>query len=125
MEEVIARIADAAGVETAKADRAVRIILNFLHEDGPGEKVERIAAELGMTAYLDGAGPKRGLLAKVGGLFGAGGAMAAYGALTAEGLDLPEIQRLVGAFVAIAREKVGSDTVDEVVAAIPGLAQFV
>lgn len=125
MDEIIARIAGESGVDIGKSDRAVRIILNFLHKDGPTETVEQLASELGASAYLTGSAPSGGLLGKIGGLFGAGGAMAAFSALSAEGLDLEQIQKLTSSFVAIARERVGDETVDSILSSIPGLSQFV
>ncbi len=125
MDEIVARIAESAGLDVERTDRAVRIVLNFLHKDGPTETVERLAAELGATDYLTGAKSGGGLMGRIGGLFGAGGAMAAFSALSAEGLDLGQIQRLTASFVAIARERVGDETVDQILADIPGLKQFV
>lgn len=126
MDEIIARIAGESGVDVGKSDRAVRIILNFLHKDGPTETVERLASELGASDYLTGSAPSGGgLLGKIGGLFGAGGAMAAFSALSAEGLDLDQIQKLTSSFITIARERVGDETVNSILSSIPGLSQFV
>ena len=48
-----------------------------------------------------------------------------YGDLTAAGLGMGEIQTVTRAFVAEARAAVGEKKIDVVVAAIPGLSQFV
>lgn len=125
MDELIARIAALSGTDVPRTESAVRIILNFLHQQGPAETVERLAAQMGASDYLTGRSGGGGLFGRIGGLFGAGGAMAAFSALSAEGLDLEAIQRLTQAFVTVAREEVGDETVDGILAAIPGLAQFV
>jgi hypothetical protein len=51
--------------------------------------------------------------------------MGAFGALTAAGLGMAEVQGAATAFGRIAREQVGADAFDQVVASIPGLSQFV
>lgn len=125
MDELVARVADALGVPAATADEAVRVVLRFLHADGPRETVERLARELGAADVLaDPVPAPGGLLARLGGLMGGGGAMAAFSALTAVGLDMDQIQTLVSTFIAYAREKVGDATVDEVIAGIPGLERL-
>lgn len=124
MNELIARIDAEVGVPADKAETAIRIILNFLATDGPADKVEALAERLGALDYLGGTPAKGGLLGRIGGLFGGGGAMAAFGALTGAGLGMGEIQGVVKTFIAFAREKVGREAVDEIVASIPGLSQF-
>jgi hypothetical protein len=124
MKDVIDRVAAEAGISTEQADGAIRIILNFLYTDGPSAKVAELADRLGAADYLSAAPAKAGLLGRIGGMFGAGGAMAAFSALSAEGLDLSQIQGVTGSIVGIARETVGGEAVDEIVASIPGLDKF-
>lgn len=123
MDELVSRIAAAVGITTETADRAVRIILAFLHADGPSALVEDLARQMGAADALAGAeAPKAGgLMGMLGSLTGGGGAMAAFSSLTALGLDMDQIQRLVQTFVDFAREKADPATVDAVIAAIPGL----
>ena len=122
MDELIDRIAGETGIERDTADTAIRVILRFLHSDGPSETVERLAREMGAAEALDiSAAWPGGLLGSLGGLFAGGGAMAAFSALSACGLDMDQIQHLVQSFIGFAREKVGDDTVDEVIDTIPGL----
>lgn len=124
MHEVVGRMAAAAGIPEATADEALRVILNFLATDGPGETVEKLVADLGAGDYLGQKPSGGGLLGALGGLFGGGGAMAAFSALTGAGLDMDQIQTVVKTFIDYAREKVGEETVNQVIAAIPGLEKL-
>lgn len=124
MDELVGRIAGEVGIDAATAETALRVILNFLHSEGPSATVERLAAELGASSLLEDGAPSGGLMGRLGGMFGGGGAMAAFSALSAAGLDMDQIQTLVQSFIAYAREKVGDATVDEVIASIPGLERL-
>jgi hypothetical protein len=54
-----------------------------------------------------------------------GAAMEVLGKLQALGLGMGEIQGVTQETVSFARQKGGSDLVDDIVASIPGLSQFV
>ena len=125
MEELIGRIAAAAGIDEDKAREAVSIILNFLNRDGPSDKVAQIIAALpGADSLISEESGGGGLLGGLGGMLGGGmGAMAALNELTNAGLDMSQVQTVTKELVTVAREKVGDDVVDEVVSAIPGLGQ--
>jgi hypothetical protein len=123
MNDLVDRVATAAGITAEQADSAVRIILSFLHAEGPADKVADVAARLGVADHI-AAPAKGGMLGRIGGLFGAGGAMAAFSALSATGLDLGQIQTVVHTVIGAAKETVGAGPVDEIVAAIPGLDRF-
>lgn len=124
MNEIIGRIAAAAGISEAVALEAVTIILNFLKKDGPQEQVAKVIAALpGAEALVTEEERGGGLL---GGMFGgAMGAMAALNKLTGAGLDMGEIQTVTRELVRIAKEHAGEEVVDEVVKGIPGLSQIV
>jgi hypothetical protein len=51
--------------------------------------------------------------------------MGVFNDLTAAGLGMGQIQGATKAFVGYAREKAGAAAVDQIVASIPGLSQFV
>jgi len=114
MDELVAKVAAATGIDPATARKAVVIILQFLMNAGPKDKVNALVDQLpGARAALgNGSG-------------GPADIMGAFGALTAAGLDMGQIQGVASAFGQIAREHVGPETVDQVVAGIPGLSQFV
>jgi hypothetical protein len=56
---------------------------------------------------------------------GGGGVMALGQQLMSQGLGMGEITGLAKETIAFAKEKAGADVVDEVVASVPGLSQFV
>ena len=54
-----------------------------------------------------------------------GGVMGAGMSMMSAGLSMGQVQDVTREFIAFAREKVGEDAVGEIVAAIPGLSQFI
>ena len=99
MDEVIARVAAAAGVSEDVARQAVAHILAFLRKEGPAGPVDEVmakipgASDLAATAAEDGGGG--GLLGALGGLMGGGGGiMALAGKLSSLGLGMGEMQAL-------------------------------
>lgn len=114
MDELVANVANAAGLDPATARKAVVIILQFLMNAGPRDKVVTLVDTIpgAREAVGDGAG-------------GPSDMMSAFGALTAAGLGMGEVQSAATAFGRAAREKVGGQTFDDVVGSIPGLSQFV
>ncbi len=129
MDELIARIATAAGISEELARKAIAIVLNFLNRDGPKDAMQQLFEALpGAEALLAeyGEGRKSGLLGGLADVMGGGmGAMAALNEMTNAGLDMGQVQIVTRELVAFAKEKAGEDTVNEVVASIPGLSQFV
>ncbi|MFI5015089.1 MAG: DUF2267 domain-containing protein [Hyphomicrobiales bacterium] len=132
MDELIAKLTQTAGIDAATAQSAVAIILNFLKREAPAEHVEQAvaaipgaqqAADQQVRAASGGAG---GVMAGLGGLMGgAGGLMALAGQLTGAGLSMGQMQVVGKELFAHVREKAGEDVVGGIVAAVPGLAQFV
>ena len=125
MDELVSRITASVGVDEDIARQAVGIILSFLQKEGDGEKVavllERIPGAKELVADTPDTGDAAGGL---GGLMG-GGAMAVLNALQGIGLGMGQIQGVTQETVAFARERAGDDVVDDIVASIPGLSQFV
>ena len=124
MDELIERLV-AAGIDRAAAEKAVGIILDFLVKEGPADKVQPLLAKLpGAEALMQKAAGESGGL---GGLMGGamGGVMGAGMKMMSAGLSMGQVQSVTKAVIAYSREKVGEDVVGEIVAAIPGLAQFV
>ena len=123
MEELIARLVADVGIDRAAAEKAVGIIFDFLAKEGPGDKVQPLLAKLpGAEAAMQKAaseGSGDGLAGAMSGVMGAGMRM------MSAGLSMGQVQSVTRAVIAYAREKAGEDAVGEIVAAIPGLAQFV
>jgi hypothetical protein len=113
MDELIGRLVANVGVDRTAAETAAGIILDFLVKEGPADKMQLLLAKLpGAEALMQKAASDGG---------GMGGGMRMMGA----GLSMGQVQGVTREFIAFAREKVGEDDVGEIVAAIPGLAQFV
>jgi hypothetical protein len=124
MDELIARLVADVGIDRATAEKAVGIIFEFLVKEGPADKVQPLLNKLpGAQAVMqraatesDSAGLMEGAM---GGVMGAGMRM------MSAGLSMGQVQSVTRAVIAYTREKAGEDAVGEIVAAVPGLSQFV
>ena len=122
MDELIERLVANVGVDRAVAEKSVGIIMAFLINEGPADKVQAVmdrmpGAEAAAKAAANGSGG-------VGGMMG-GGIMGVGTKLMAAGLGMGQMQNVTREIIAFAREKAGEDAVGEIVGAIPGLGQFV
>jgi len=115
MDELIAQISTNTGLDPAVAGRAVGIILKFLLQEGPQEKVQALIDSLPGAAEAVAAAPE----------IGGGGVMGVFNTLTAAGLGMGDIQGATQEFVSFAKSKIGADEVDDIIGTIPGLNQFV
>ncbi len=123
MEDLIARISAEAGIDPATAQKAVGMILAFLRKEGPRADVDALFAAIPGAAEAAGGGSSGGA---PGGLLGAigGGLMGLAGQLSGLGLGMGQMQTIGRQVFAYAREKAGDEAVGQVVAAVPGLGQF-
>ena len=122
MEELVGRVVAAAGIERTVAERAIGIILDFLATEAPPDNVANLLAHLpGAAEAIEAARAGAG-----GEMFGGmGGIMGAGNRLMSVGLDMGEMQHVAHELIAYAREKAGDKNLDDIVAAIPGLSQFI
>ncbi len=121
MDELIERLVADTGVDRAAAEKAVGIIFDFLVKEAPADKVQPLLAKLpGVEAVMQKAASEG---TGGGGLMG--GVMGAGMRMMSAGLSMGQVQSVTRQVIAYAREKAGEDAVGEIVAAIPGLAQFV
>jgi hypothetical protein len=118
MDEVVGRIVANLGIEPPVAERAVGIILDFLATEGPPDNVQKLIARL-----PGGAEAIEEARAAAGG--GMGGIMGVGSRLMAAGLNMGEIQGVSRELISYAREKAGPEDLDGIIAAIPGLNQFI
>ncbi|MFN7009673.1 MAG: hypothetical protein ACK4PN_06545 [Allorhizobium sp.] len=129
MNELVTRIADSVGIEPAVAEKSVGMMLGFLQReaaDGPVAKmIESVPGALDLVAKYNGEGEGKGLLGGLMSALGGGGIMGLGQQLMAQGLGMGEISKLAKETMAAAREYAGDEVVDEVVASVPGLSQFV
>jgi len=123
MDELIARLVADVGIDRTAAEKAVGIILDFLVKEAPADKIKPVLAKLpgaetllAKSASADGGGFINSMM---GGVMGAGMRM------MSAGLSMSEAQDVARTVLAYAREKAGNETIGEVGASIPGLAQFV
>ena len=114
MDELIAKIVADSGVTPEVARKAAVIILRFLHKERPADKVDALVAAIpGAREAIGGNGAG-----------GSSGLMGAFNDLTSAGVGMFSVQSVVGSFADYARGKFGAETVDDIVASIPGLSQF-
>jgi hypothetical protein len=124
MDELIARLVADVGIDPAAAEKAVGIIFEFLLKEGPADKVQPLLAKLpGAEAVMQKAGSESDSGGAMAGAMG--GVMGAGMRMMSAGLSMGQVQSVTRAVIAYTREKAGEDAVGEIVAAIPGLAQFV
>jgi hypothetical protein len=131
MDELIGRLVADTDIDRTTAEKAVGIILDFLVKEGPADKVQTLLAKLpGAEALMQKAARESGgglMGGTMGGAMGEamGGVIGAGMQMMSAGLSMGQVQSVTRAVIAYTREKAGDDAVDEVVAAIPGLAQFI
>jgi hypothetical protein len=129
MEELLARITQATGLDPNTATKAIGIILNFLQKEGPPAEVAKLLAAIpgadNVTAQSGDGGPGTMTGGLMGMLGGGGGVMALGGQLMAAGVSMGQMQPLGRELFAYGREKAGEDTMGAIVGSMPGLNQFV
>lgn len=128
MDELVARVSAAIGVDAGVAKTAIGHVLAFLHKeipDGPvSEFLDKVTgARETMEAASDGAGEAGGM--GLGGVMGSvGGLMGLAGKLNGVGLDMGQIQKLAREILGHAETLLGKEKVQQIASAIPGLSQF-
>ena len=120
MDELIGRLAEKAGIETAVAEKTVGMMLGFLRNEGPADKVQALidnipGAEAAIAASASGGG--------LGRLMG-GGLMALGAKLMGLGLGMAQIQNIARELFRFGRDKIGADKMGEIIAGTPGLKQL-
>jgi hypothetical protein len=120
MDELIGRLAVKAGIDNAVAEKTIGIILDFLRNEGPSDKVQVLIDTIpGAEAAIAASGNNVGL----GRLMG-GGLMAVGTKLMGLGLGIAEIQNVARELFTFGRDKIGADQMGEIIAGTPGLSQF-
>ena len=120
MDELIGQLAAKAGIDKAVAEKTIGIILGFLRNEGPSEKVQALidkipGAEAAIAASSNGGG-----LARLTG----GGLMATGTKLMGLGLGMGEIQNVARELFRFGGDKIGAARMGEIIAGTPGLSQF-
>jgi hypothetical protein len=120
MDELIARLAVKAGIDNAVAEKTIGIVLDFLRNEGPSDKVQALIDKIPGAETAIAASSNSGGLA---GLMG-GGLMALGTKLMGLGLGMGEIQSVARELFRFGRDKIGADQMGEIIAGTPGLSQF-
>jgi hypothetical protein len=120
MDELIGQLAVKAGIDNVVAEKTVGIMLGFLRNEGPSDKVQALIDKIpGAEALIAAANNNGGL----GRLMG-GGLMALGTKLMGLGLGINEIQNVARELFRFGRDKIGADQMGEIIAGTPGLSQF-
>ena len=127
MDELIARVTKATGLDATTAQKAIVIILAFLKKEGPPAEVNQLLAAMPGAEQAVGQSGDGGPGATGGGFMGmmGGGVMALGGQLMGAGVSMGQMQPLGRELFAYGREKAGEDVMGPIVGSIPGLSQFV
>lgn len=126
MDELIARVSAAVGVDAEVAKTAIGHVLAFLRKelpDGPvAEFLDQVAGshEAADAAEAQSEGGGGGLL---GGLL-SGGLMGLATKLNGLGLDMGQIQKLGHEIFGYAETILGKEKVQQIANSVPGLSQF-
>lgn len=124
MNDIIRQISEATGIQPNVAEKALGLMLGFLEKEGEDGPVQKMLAAIPGAKDLisqyggDGSG---GFLSGLAG----GGIMGLGQQLMGLGMGMGEITALAKQTIALAKQYAGEELVDEVVASIPGLSQFV
>jgi hypothetical protein len=120
MDELIGELATKAGIDSAVAEKTVGIILGFLRNEGPSDKVQVLIDSIPGAEAAIAASNNSGGLARLMG----GGLMAVGTRLMSLGLGVVEIQNIARELFRFGRDKIGADAMGEIIARTPGLSQF-
>ena len=132
MDEMIARVSQAAGVDAQVTQQAIGEIFVFLKSEVEPQALQdlmdkipgaqELAASMGEAEAPMGGGGLMGALSSMMG--GGGGIMGLAGKLMALGLGMAEMQTIGRELFAYARDVAGEEIVNKVVASSPTLTQI-
>jgi hypothetical protein len=120
MDELIGQLAAKAGIDNVVAEKTIGIILGFLRNEGPTDKVQTLIDKIPGAEAAIAASSTGGGLSKLMG----GGLMAMGSKLMALGLGMGQIQNVARELFRFGRDKIGADQMGEIIAGTPGLSQF-
>src|SRR5580704_18692343 len=119
MDELIGRLAVKAGIDDAVAEKTIGIILGFLRNEGPSDKVQALIDKISGAEAAIAASNNGGFARLMG-----GGLMAVGSRLMGLGLGMGEIQNIARELFRFGRDIIGADQMGEIIAGTPGLSQF-
>jgi len=120
MDELTRWLASKAGIEDAVAEKTIGIILGFLRNKGPFDKVQALIDKIpGAEAAISASENNSGLSKLM-----CGGLMAVGSRLMGLGLGINDIQNITRELFRFGRDKIGEDQMGAIIAGTPGLSQF-
>jgi hypothetical protein len=120
MDELTAWLASKAGIEGTVAEKTIGIILGYLRNEGPSDKVQALIDKIPGAETAISASESGGGLTKLMG----GGLMAVGTRLMGLGLGIGDIQNIARELFRFGRDKIGDDQMSAIIAGTPGLSQF-
>jgi len=121
MDELVGQLASKAGIDSAVAEKTIGIVLGFLRNEGPSDKVQALIDQIpGAEAAIAASNSNGGGLSRLMG----GGLMALGTRLMGLGLSMAEIQNVARELFRFGRDKIGADQMGEIISATPGLGKF-
>jgi hypothetical protein len=116
MQELIERIINSTDIDQKTAEQAIGSMLGFLKAEGDEGLIAQLFATLpGADLAAQSANYEQGIM---------GGIMGLGSQLMGLGLDMADMTSLAKQTIDFAREKSGSDIIDAIISAIPGMSQF-
>src|SRR6266516_5967881 len=98
MDELIGRLASKAGIDSAVAEKTIGIVLGFLRNEGPSDKVQALIDQIpGAEAAIAASSNNSGLSRLMG------------GGLMALGLGMNEIKSIARELFRFGRDKIGAE----------------
>jgi hypothetical protein len=119
MDELIGQLASKASISSAVAEKTIGIILDFLRNEGPSDKVQALIDNIPGAEDAIAASGSNG----IGKLMG-GGLMALGTNLMGLGLGISDIENVARELLTFGRDKIGADQMGEIIQGTPGLRQF-
>jgi hypothetical protein len=113
MTDLIDQIAASTGVDRDATEKTIGIIASFLRGQAPAATAAAVLDRIPEVAAL---ADRQGKI--FGGMFGA------FNAISGVGLGMGEVQAVARAFQQFAKERAGEKEVDDLLASVPALNQF-
>lgn len=128
MHVLIDRIVKKTALTEDQAKTAVGVILNFVSKNASGDDMNALMEAFPAAKNFLNAEETRENAGLLGGLASrmssSVGMLAALNELTSEGLSMAQIQAVARETITLAKERIGDERVNEIVAKVPGLKQI-
>jgi hypothetical protein len=135
MQEIIDTIADKAGIERAKAETIVGLILGFIKREGPPSAVSKLFAAFPDSETIaaqatqqtaSGGGGLGSMLGGLGSMLGGktGDALTLVSQLAATGVPMGQIETAAQLLLKAARDEAGPKVVSDILGSLPALSKL-